>query len=121
MLIVLHAVITVILLNIRSDIVSSMAGSATLLKIAVIHSLELIVNLTGFFMIVIIINALMSWVSPDPTNPLVQLITLISAPIIDPLRRVIPPVGGMIDISPIIAIIALQVLNVIGHGILAQL
>jgi YggT family protein len=51
----------------------------------------------------------------------VQLITLISAPIIDPVRRVIPPLGGMIDISPIIAIIALQIANAVGHGVLSLL
>ena len=121
LLIILHTVVTLILLNFRTELTSSAVGSPVMIKAAVIHSLELIVNLTGFFMIVIIINALMSWVSPDPTNPVVQLITLISAPIIDPLRRVIPPVGGMIDISPIIAIIVLQVMNAIGHGILARL
>jgi uncharacterized protein YggT (Ycf19 family) len=35
------------------------------------------------------------------------------------VRRVIPPLGGMIDISPIIAIIALHFVNSIGHGILS--
>ena len=88
-------------------------------KPVLIYSLRLIVNLTGFFTIVIIINALLSWVSPDPLNPVVQLITLISAPIIGPVRRVIPPLGGVIDISPIIAIIALQIANAVGHSVLS--
>jgi YggT family protein len=90
-------------------------------KSAILYSLGLVINLTGFFTIVIIVNALLSWVSPDPANPVVQLITLISAPIIEPVRRVIPPLGGMVDISPIIAIIALQVANAIGHSFLALL
>jgi YggT family protein len=112
-LIILHAIATLILGN----VMGSMQPDP--MKTAFIHSLGLIVNLTGFFTVVIIINALLSWVSPDPLNPVVQLITLISAPIIEPLRRVIPPLGGMIDISPIIAIIALQVANTIGHNFLA--
>jgi YggT family protein len=120
LLVILHAIVTLILLNFRGG---AMTGMATVVpvKLVCIRSLGLIVNLTGFFTIVIIINALLSWVSPDPLNPVVQLITLISAPIIDPVRRVIPPLGGMIDISPIIAIIALQIANAVGHGVLSLL
>ena len=71
-------------------------------------SLLLILNLTQFFTYAIIANALLSWVSPDPLNPIVQLLTLIALPIMGPIRRVVPPLGGAIDISPIIAIIGLQ-------------
>ena len=71
-------------------------------------SLLLILNLTQFFTYAIIANALLSWVSPDPLNPIVQLLTLIALPIMEPIRRVVPPLGGAIDISPIIAILALQ-------------
>lgn len=114
LLVILHAIVTLVLGNLIGGMASTPA------KTAVIHSLRLIINLTSFFTIVIIVNALLSWVSPDPLNPIVQLITLISAPIVEPVRRLIPPVGGMIDISPIIAIIALQVVNAIGHGILSS-
>ena len=71
-------------------------------------SLLLILNLTQFFTYAIIANALLSWVSPDPLNPIVQLLTLIALPIMEPIRRIVPPLGGVIDISPIIAILALQ-------------
>lgn len=71
-------------------------------------SLLLILNLTQFFTYAIIANALLSWVSPDPLNPIVQLLTLIALPIMAPIRRVVPLLGGAIDISPIIAILALQ-------------
>lgn len=84
----------------------------------IISSLRLLVNLTLFFTYVIIINALLSWVSPDPLNPIVQFLTLIAAPITDPFRRVIPPLGGVLDISPILAIIALQFANIILHSLL---
>ncbi len=56
---------------------------------------------------------LRSWGSPDPLNPVVQLITFISASIIGPVRQVRPPLGGMLYISPIIA---LQFANAIGHN-----
>jgi YggT family protein len=115
LLVIAHTIVTLVL--------NAMLGGVGPLpvKAALLFSLSLIVSLTWFFTYVIIINALLSWVSPDPLNPVVQLITLISAPIIDPVRRYIPPIGGMVDISPIIAILALQVANAIGHGFLAIL
>lgn len=86
-----------------------------------VYSLRLIVQLSGFFTLVIIVNALMSWISPDPFNPLVQLLTLISAPIVDPIRRVIPPLGGVLDISPILAIFALQFVSGLAYNLLSHL
>ena len=81
-------------------------------------SLGLILSLTTFFVYAIIINALLSWVSPDPDNPVVQLLSLLTAPIVEPFRRVIPPLAGMLDLSPIAAIIALTIVRGIGSGIL---
>lgn len=86
-----------------------------------VYSLRLIVHLSGFFTLVIIVSALMSWISPDPFNPIVQLLTLISAPIVDPIRRLIPPLGGVLDISPILAILALQFVSGLAYNLLGQL
>ncbi len=49
----------------------------------------------------ILIRALISWVNPDPFNPVVQFLTRVTEPILQPIRRFLPPMG--IDISPIIA------------------
>ncbi len=49
----------------------------------------------------ILIRALVSWVSPDPFNPIVQFLYRTTDPVLDPIRRILPPMG--IDISPIIA------------------
>lgn len=46
----------------------------------------------------------------DPYNPIVQLLHQITDPILEPFRQIIPPIG-MIDISPIVAIIVLQVIQ----------
>lgn len=61
----------------------------------------------GFFSIIIIIGAIMSWFRPDPFNPLVQWIEVIGRPILAPFRRFIPSLGG-IDISPIFAILVIE-------------
>jgi YggT family protein len=81
-----------------------------------IEGLILIIDLfPGFFSIVIIIGALLSWVSPDPYNPVVQTIYGISEPLLAPFRKLIPILGGL-DISPVIALICFQVLG----GVLKQ-
>lgn len=55
----------------------------------------------GFLSLLIIIRALISWVSPDPYNPIVQFLSRVTDPILNPIRRLMPAMG--IDISPIIA------------------
>jgi len=75
------------------------------------EGLILIIDLfPGFFSIVIIVGALLSWVSPDPYNPIVQTIYGISEPLLIPFRRIIPSFGGL-DISPIIALLCFQVVG----------
>ena len=48
----------------------------------------------------VLIRALISWVNPDPYNPIVQFLTRTTEPLLEPIRRLLPPMG--IDISPII-------------------
>lgn len=52
----------------------------------------------------IIIRAIISWVNPDPFNPIVQFLYNTTEPILTPLRRVTPRIG-MFDISPLLAIL----------------
>jgi len=49
----------------------------------------------------ILIRALISWVNPDPFNPIVQFLMRVTEPILEPIRRLLPPLP--LDISPIIA------------------
>lgn len=58
--------------------------------------------------IAIILDVLFSWVRPDPYNPLVRLVSQVAGVIVNPLRRVVPPFSGL-DITPMIALILLQI------------
>lgn len=69
------------------------------------------VSLLSYLKWLIIIRVLMTWVSPDPRNPIVQLIGSLTDPIMEPFRKIIPPLG-MIDISPIILIFLLEFVHV---------
>lgn len=56
---------------------------------------------------IIIISALLSWVSPDPYNPIVRFLYSITEPVLRPVRRLIGSRLGPIDISPLVVIIAI--------------
>jgi len=58
----------------------------------------------------ILARVLLSWVRVSPYHPAVELLYRITEPILAPLRRVIPPLG-MVDITPVIALILLQIIQ----------
>lgn len=65
----------------------------------------------NIYMWVIIIRALISWVNPDPYNPIVQFLYRITEPVLAPIRRLIPIYRIGIDISPIIVIMIIYFLE----------
>jgi len=73
----------------------------------IVHSL-----LTVYIWIVII-GALLSWVRPDPYNPIVQVIYRLTEPAYRAIRRLMPTVFNGLDLAPLILIILLQVFDVI--------
>ena len=60
----------------------------------------------------IIVRALLSWVNPDPYNPIVQFIERTTEPILAPFRRLIPTYKLGIDISPIVAMLFIYFLKI---------
>jgi YggT family protein len=58
-------------------------------------------------LIVILINAVLSWVRPDPSNPIVVFLDRVSDFVCAPLRRLFPTVFGGIDFAPFIAMLAI--------------
>lgn len=59
----------------------------------------------GFYYWLILIRALISWVSPDPYNPVVRFLHSATEPVLSPIRRRLPMMA--IDISPIVAFFAI--------------
>jgi YggT family protein len=58
---------------------------------------------------IIIARALISWVSPDPRNPIVVFLRWVTDPVLEPVRRLLPPwkTAGL-DLSPVIVLIVIQ-------------
>jgi len=94
-----------------------------LLVLIVAHLLKMIIYI---YVVMIIIQAISSWINPGAYSPITILMYQLSEPLVRPIRRVIPPAGG-IDWSPLIALIALQLaliliiapLQDLGNGLLA--
>lgn len=60
-----------------------------------------------FYMWVIVARAILSWVSPDPFNPIVRFIHNVTEPVLYPIRSKIPVNYGGIDFSPIIVFLVI--------------
>jgi len=61
---------------------------------------------------IIVIRALISWVNPDPWNPVVQFLQRATEPVLAPIRRRINPWRTGIDFSPMIAILIIYFLQI---------
>lgn len=120
-LIILHVFFSIFLWEVHSllNLRALFSPESSFLWERLTDTFAILLDLTGFFTFVIIIAAFLSWVSPDPRNPVVNLIYSISEPILYPIRRVIPAIAG-IDLSPIFAILILQLINYIGKNLLAS-
>ncbi len=76
-------------------------------QFTVLHAVTWLLQILSF---AIIARALLSWFSPGMSNPIARLLVEVTEPILGPLRRVIPLIG-MIDITPIVALFLLQILQ----------
>lgn len=75
---------------------------------ALISSIAVVIlGIISLYKWVIIIAALLSWVRPDPYNPIVQMLERLTQPAYALVRRFIPTVVGGIDLAPIIVIFTL--------------
>lgn len=58
---------------------------------------------------VLILQAILSWVAPD--GPLAGVLNALTFPFLRPIRKVLPPVGGVLDLSPLIVIVVVQLVQ----------
>ena len=84
------------------------AGFAYLLAATL---LELVKGALWLMVFVIIVQAVLSWVAPD--GPLAGLLNAMTFQFLRPLRRVIPPIGGTLDLTPLILIVIVQLILIL--------
>jgi YggT family protein len=64
-----------------------------------------------FYTWIVIARALISWVNPDPWNPIVQFLTRVTEPVLVPIRRRLGLSMG-VDLSPLVVIVAIWFLQI---------
>jgi len=74
---------------------------------AVAYVLEFVINI---YMYIIIARAIISWVNPDPYNPIVRFLYQATEPVLSRVRRMLPTMGGL-DLSPLIVLIVIVFLQ----------
>lgn len=74
--------------------------------------LKIIFVLVNLYFVTILVEAILSWTSAGPRHPVASLLWSVNAPLLRPARRLIPPIGGL-DLSPLVVLILLQVINIL--------
>lgn len=90
----------------------AMGGAPNIWVVFIWSLAELIDSLINVFIYSIFAVVIISWINPGSYNPVVEVLHNITEPVLKPFRRLIPPVSGM-DLSPIAALLALQVLKML--------
>jgi YggT family protein len=78
-------------------------GVGGLLMLAVLELLKLLINI---YLWGVIIQAVLSWFNPDPYHPAARVLAQLTAPVLKPARRLLPPISG-VDLSPMLVVVAL--------------
>ena len=101
-------IVVVAFIAIKIAIISMLSGySPSLLALLVTGIRDFITLALNIFIFAIIVQAILSWINPDPYNPVAGVLFSITRPVLQPFRRLIKPIGGL-DLSPLFALIALM-------------
>lgn len=73
---------------------------------------ELVLLAINIFLVAIIVQVIISWINPGSYNPVSALLDSLTSPVLRPIRNLLPPLSG-IDLSPLFALIGLQVLRML--------
>lgn len=83
-----------------------------LLDLLILSVAQLVDLAFSVFIFAILIQAVLSWITPGTYNPVTSVLFSLTEPVLRPVRRVIPPISGF-DLSPLVAILGLQVVRML--------
>jgi YggT family protein len=81
------------------------------LEMLLIKLLSLVSWLLSLYIWIVIIRAVLSWVRPDPYSPIVRFINGLVDPVTYRISKIIPTRVGMVDLSPLILIVIIQLIQ----------
>ena len=108
------AVVVMLLLQWLLFVTISLIHGAQILPVAllVVALAELLKLATYVFIFSIFIQVILSWINPHGHNPIVGLLYSLNEPLLRPARRLLPNMGG-IDLSPLIVLVILQLVQMV--------
>jgi len=95
----------------RLSLAGQSANIAGLIVLSVADVLSVILTILFW---ALLIRVLLSWINPDPHQPVVKVLYQFTEPLMAPARRLIPPIGGL-DLSPIAVFILIQLTFMLLH------
>lgn len=105
--------VTFLLTLLETWLLYRLAGLGLPIPALLVISLALLIQFAATVVLwMIILRAILSFVSPDPYNPMVQMLYRLSDPLLKPFQKLIPPIGGL-DLSPVFAVLVLQLVRVL--------
>jgi len=113
------ALLLLLLLQILSLLLIVMLrGTSVSIPVLLLYAIvELVLLLINIFIFSILVQVILSWINPGTYTPIGALLHNITSPVLAPIQRIIPPVGG-IDLSPLFALIGLQVIKMLIHPLI---
>lgn len=108
------AVVLMLVLQFTMElIVAALHGSGFSFPALLIGSIgALIMLVINIFLVAIVVQVILSWISPGTYNPVNTVLYSLTTPVLAPFQRFFPPLSG-IDLSPLFALLALQVLRML--------
>ncbi|MGH7948131.1 MAG: YggT family protein [Candidatus Binataceae bacterium] len=87
----------------------------------VVYVAQALQQLLGLYFWIVIISAVLSWIEPNPYNPIVRFIYAVTEPVFSWVREHLPVIFGGIDLSPLLVIFVIQFFQVYLIPTFAQL
>jgi YggT family protein len=108
------AVVLVVILQIINVtlVVVIVGGSPDPVNLAWWTVLKIIFLMVNLYFVTILVEAILSWTNASHRTPVAGLLWNINAPLLQPARKLVPPIGGL-DLSPLLVLILLQVVNIL--------
>ena len=70
----------------------------------------ILIQIIDLYSLIVFVAVVLSWTQMPPSNPIVQFVHAVTEPVLGPLRRALPSMGGL-DFSPMVLLIGLQMLK----------
>ncbi len=87
-------------------------GAVSYLGLLIYSIADLVALVLTVFLVAIFLKAILSWFGPGHYNPVIGLVDRLASPVLRPIQRVVPPMGGL-DLSPLFAILLLMVVKLL--------